>query len=169
MNLYIPLANSQSIPHEVLYSIANHGVLLNIIPCCTDGVLEEEVSIKKRTCEGNSRNKLLEYVKSYEKEEFCAMQNRYVVLIQQYAYLEAIKFLREHKEYAAIALPWKDYEVKDHILNWAVCFRTEILKQLTEFRFGETGHFCQTMKEDLKSLGYKYEFLPSDKRMIKKI
>ncbi|MBE3122203.1 MAG: hypothetical protein IMZ53_14930 [Thermoplasmata archaeon] len=166
MKLFIPLSHGQSIPTSVLRSIAAQDV--DIVPCCKEGVFNsnhDSIDADERMCkllgELHSRNLAVSfYNRHYADEKYVAMQDRDIVHLFEDNYKRCIYFLDQNGDYDAVALPWKDYTVTDHIRNAAFVIRGNVFGKMY-FRIDERKHICLTMQEDIKIC-----FLPSNKKLI---
>lgn len=176
MLLFIPLAHGQSIPHDVFKSIAWQSFIMEIVPCCSDGLIKSNHTYKltgeqrsaKIQGELKSRNLAVSYLTKIMSGLFVAMQDRDIVHLQNDNFERCAEYLLDNKNVGAVALPWKNYPVTDHIRNAAFVIRTDLFKKL-KFRIDNRNHICATMKEDIEALGYIYEFLPSTHCLIKEI
>lgn len=166
MILFIPLSNGQSIPINVLCSIAQQDV--DVVPCCKDGVFNSnhdsisgDERVYKLLGELHSRNLAVDfYNQQYSTEKYVAMQDRDIVHLFEDNYKRCVLFLEQNSNYDAVALPWKDYEVTDHIRNAAFVVRGEVFGKMW-FRIDKRNHICLTMQEDIKIC-----FLPSNEKLI---
>lgn len=164
MNLYIPLAHGQSIPSEVFKNLANQTIAPNLIPCCTDGMVNSNrnTSIEKLTGEMASRNLALDRMLK-DGHEFALMQDRDVVHFGYDNYERAVDYMRKAPGVGILSLPWKDYEVTEHINMMAMVIRIEAVKCF-RFRFDERNHACLCMMDDIKC-----KFMPSDRKLVKEL
>jgi hypothetical protein len=171
MILFIPLATGQAIAKQIFKSISDQSIDMNIVPCVSDGVITRNrfIEERKKKTEGetNSRNIAIDIFKQhYKTENFFFMQDSDIVHEDSGNYLKCVEFLRTNLSHGAVALPWKGYEVKDHIRMMAFVMRSELIQNGFHFRYDDKYHTCATMKEDIEKMGYKYEFLPSNKKLI---
>lgn len=168
MKLFIPLATGQFIPKEVYKSIGDQSTQIDIVPCSTIGIYLSNSNVCKdlhAKCRGevSSRNLAITlYNEYYKDEKYLAMQDRDVVHLFPDNYERCINFL-EKENYDAVALPWKDYKVTEHIRTLAIVFRGDVFKSLI-FRVDKRYHLCMTLMEDIKIC-----FLPSKIKLIEEV
>lgn len=171
MILYIPLSSGQNITHRVLESITTQDLACDIVPCCTDGVYDSNHgtcvdAMAKLEGELKSRNLAINLCsKYYNKEKYVAMQDRDILHLYSDNFLKCVDYLNKDLEVDAVALPWKDYFVGDHIRNAAFVIRANVFMTMT-FRIDKRKHICATMLDDLYG---RYMFLPSNKKLIEEI
>lgn len=166
MILFIPLSVGQSIPKQVYDSLAHQTIDINIVPCITSGIFNSNKNPIKIKYECNSRNLAIEITNTYyTQDKYIAMQDRDLIHLDNSNYDRCIKFLDTNSNINAVSIPWKEYEIKDHIRLTGTVFRTEIFKNLT-FKYNIKNHICLSL---MKDLGDSYIFLPSNKRLIKEI
>jgi hypothetical protein len=172
MICFIPLATGQNIPQRVYKSLAEQTMIVDIVPCCTDGIFNSNHTIRKpgdnnKKVEGEikGRNLAVEiFNKHYFDNQYVAMCDRDIVQLFDDNFERAVSFLYNHPEIMAVALPWEDKPHNEHIRATTVIFWGSFFKGY-QFRPGEMRHICATMKQDIP--GYCY--LPSDKRLIEEI
>ena len=169
MLCFVPLATGQTIPLQVLKDLTKQTVGIDLIPCCTEGVLDsnKNISIEKLTGEISSRNLALDLIKKCG-EKFVIMQDRDCLHIFENNYTIAVDYLNNNPKVGILSLPWKEYEVKNHIIMRAMVLRVEALKNF-KFRYDERRHLCPCMMEDMVREEWECKFLPSDKRLIKEL
>jgi hypothetical protein len=175
MKLFIPMANGQNIPFRVFNSLTKQGIDIDIVPCCSDGVINSNhtnpLTSEQRRIKLNSelinRNLAINFSKDLG-DEFIAMQDRDLVHLKNDNFNRCIDFLVNNKDYAGICMPWKEYLVTDHIRLTCFIIRTSIFKEL-KFRIDKRNHLCATFSDDISFLGYKWGFLPSNYRLVEEI
>ena len=170
-NLYIPLADGQSIPAPVLEALSHQTVQVNIVPCCMPGIINSNTLHHpdrrlKLQCETQSRNKALEMIKTNEKD-YGLMMDRDCILMYDKCIEVAIGTLMGHDRLGCAALPWKSDE-KNHIKRTFMALRVSALKNFF-FRFDERLHGCLCMVEDFKTLGWECTYVSSDRPLIKEL
>jgi len=166
MILCIPLAHGQTIPFDVYRSISEQTVSFDIMPCCQPGIINSNrnFSIEKLNGEMESKNHSLRMSEHLESE-YILTQERDTVHLYDNNFEKAIKYMDENPNVGIISLPWKDYEVTEHIKMQAMVIRKEAVKNF-QFRFDERKHICVCMLEDMITLGWGCKYLPSDKKLI---
>jgi hypothetical protein len=171
MKVFIPMAEGQYIPHIVTRALAKQTLDIDIIPCCAPGIIQPNIKSstlkpKKLQCECISRNLAIQFLDAMT-DEYVGMQDRDIVQDKIDNYARAINFLHENRDYGAIALPWKVNDTSDHLRNASFVIRASILRQI-KFRLDERSHICDTQRDDIRALGYKYQYL-SGERLIREI
>lgn len=159
------MAAGQSIPQPVYSSLSHQTIDINIIPCVIPGIINSNKNTDpiKIKCECNSRNMAVSLVKDYfNSTKYVAMQDRDFIHLDDTNYARCINFLDLNPCINAVSLPWKEYEIKDHIRLTGTVFRTEVFKNI----LFKGPHICKSLKDNL---GDSYIFLPSDIRLIKEI
>jgi hypothetical protein len=123
--------------------------------------------LQKITGEANSRNKALDLIRT-QPDELVAMQDRDVVHINIDNYERALDFMEEHPNYGAVTMMWKDYTVPDHIRMSALILRKSAMMNF-KFRWDYRKHLCATMVDDLAALGWIYDYLITDKKIVQEL
>ena len=172
MILFIPIANGQSIPSNVLKSIVCQTEYIDIIPCSSPGVinsgrhiLNPEDKFKKLYCECVSRNIAKSII---IEDELVAMQDRDIVHLYPDNFTKCIDYMKSNLNIGAVAMPWQDEPDKFHIRNACFIIRSSVLSKLN-FRIDRLNHICETMRCDIYNLGFEYKFFPSNKKLIQEI
>lgn len=164
MIVFIPLSSGQSIRSGVLESLSSQSIGCSIVPCCSSGVFNSNGinTIEKLEAECNSRNLAVTFFnKYYADEKYVAMNDRDIRHVSPINFERCIEYLEKNDNCDAVALPWKDEIIKDHIKCSSFVVRGSVFKTM-RFHLEEKMHICLGMMRDLKN----YQFLPSDRRLI---
>ena len=169
MKLFIPLATGQSIPNQVYVSLSQQTINIDIIPCCTPGVINSNHTqnpdqIAKQIGEVASRNVALDLMEPLD-DEFVLMQDRDVIHLDGNNYAAAIEYLKNNPDVGMVSLPWRDNFVSDHIRMQALTIRKAALTNF-RFRVNKRPCLCYVVAEDMAKNNWKYLFLPGSKRLI---
>lgn len=174
LNLFIPLAEGQSIPFRVYKSVSAQTVLTNIIPCVSKGIIQ---SNGNEIDPGNIKDKVLSEVLNRNKipelittlgitDEYIIMQDRDAEHLYEDNFEKAVDFLNNNMDFAAVAVPSdRAFDRKNHVIITCVVFRTEFMKTF-KFRDLPEMHTCDSTYKDIIKTGFKYDYLVHDKVLI---
>lgn len=174
LNLFIPLAEGQSIPFKVYKSLSMQTIHTNVIPCVSKGIVQTNTQIdnlkdkyEKIFSEVINRNKIPELIETLGiTDDYVIMQDRDAEHLYEDNFEKAISFLDNNKDYAAVALPSsRAFDVKNHIIITCVMFRTEFMKTF-KFRDKPEMHTCKSTYNDIIASGHKYGYLVQDKILV---
>lgn len=152
MILYIPLADGQAIPHQVLESICKQTITMHVVPVVSEGLLksnhtdlgENHLHAVKTWTECKGRNKIKNFLNVY-RGDFFAMQDSDALIKFDWCYEKALKKIID-EELNAVTL--SKAINRDHWDIIAGVYRTEIFKNY-DFRFDKYLHICSCVKLDL--------------------
>jgi hypothetical protein len=172
MKAYIPLAIGQHILRDSCKSLAAQTIAIDIVPCCTAGVLKSARGaypnlIAKVTGEISSRNLALDLMRTSE-EEFAVMQDRDVFHIFANNYERLLEYMTATPDCGAVALPWKENPNDAHVKICAMLIRVAAMESM-RFRQDARYHVCLTFAEDVRAAGYRCEHLPIETRLIREL
>jgi predicted cupin superfamily sugar epimerase len=167
----IPTATGQLIDNDVYESISKQ---CNVYVVHSNGETNSQRNQSQKRIDGEktSRNKCISIynqLKFFDASDFVVMQDRDVLHLYQDTIKRAISHLESDYDIGAVALPYaKDHSKDDHIRMLCVVFRSEVFQQL-EFKASVKKCTCRYLAETIESLGYTFEYLPSDIPLIKEI
>jgi hypothetical protein len=163
MNLYIPLATGQLIDQDVIDSILNQTISINIVICDSPGEINSEhnyTSLRIQS-ELKNRNDAINKFLNETNDKYFFMQSRDVIQLKPDNFENTINFMNLNPNYGACALPCKGFKL-NHIVIATICITRELLNKGFRFanRYGRCP--CKEMMEDISKLGYKYGYLGNE-------
>jgi len=158
---FIPMAIGHRIESLVIESLLKQRVGIDIAPCMTPKLpikLEGEL---------NSRNLIRGILEnSHYSEEFVVVQDSDMVHLFDTNLIRCIDYLLNNPNFAGVALPAK---MGGHLKHQSSVWRTSFMRSYVWNTNTVRNHICPNLKTDVEKAGMGYDFLPTDKPLVKEI
>lgn len=162
MKIYIPIAEGQTVPQEVLDSIAMQTVACEVVLCATPGAerSQRNYSLLRRIGEAASRE-LCRARALATLDAYCVIQDRDMVHLWKDNIERMAAHLEESFSRVAVAAPCDRKLNHNHVRISAQMVRVIALEKI-RFTPAEHGCMCVQMQEQLRAIG-QYDYLGTSK------
>lgn len=166
MRILIPIAIGQNINLKVFDGLRNQTEKCKLIICSSVGVINSERNYSKERIDGESKSRRLCQQEAKKlTDKYVLLLDSDIVLIDENAIKDLIKFLDNHEEVNAIALYFGKFPKittkLNHIVIRCVLIRREIFVNMDLTFQHYDGCFCNVIKRGCND---KIEYLDFKKR-----
>jgi hypothetical protein len=158
MKIYIPIAEGQTVPPEVLNSIAMQTVPCTVVLCATPGTERSQRNYSELRRIGEAASRELCRARALAtNDEYCIIQDRDMVHLYDDNVARMIMHLNTFPGHVAVACPCDRKLNHEHVRISAQMVRVNVLEKI-RFTPVEHGCMCEQMQRQLRAIG-QYDYL----------